>query len=516
MNHPTQLGKYTLLGVLGEGAMGVVYRGMDPVIQRQVAIKTIHKHLMSEGDADTQSGSQTAARFRNEARAAGRLQHPGIVAIYEFGEEAQTTYIAMEYVEGLTLAKHMGRYAAAGLTVPVREVHLVMAQLLSALEHAHQQGVWHRDIKPANLIVTTNGRLKIADFGVARLEDSSLTQAASMIGTPSHMAPEQFMGEPPDRRLDIYAAGVVLYQLLTNRLPFTGSPTTLMFNVINSPALPPSSVEGSVSPSYFDAIVARAMAKSAAHRYQTAEEFATALALYAPTAIGASATPPTPGFAAADNDTTVAWVNDNDTAAPLSALALNLPTPPPEQGTITGFDAALLKSMESTLTRQLGPVARLLVRRAATAALDEDDLRQRLAGHLGSEEERAVFLANARKSAPVEGMPSQADTRTIPLGAMPAVASFEAYPDTVETVLATQISQATRGATSITPADDLNAAYLEQARECVARRVGPIAKIMVRKAASQSTGRALFIDALCAQCEDMDDRDQLARELRAL
>ena len=203
MAHPEKLGKYQVTGVLGEGAMGVVYKGFDPGIGRAVALKTIRHSL-----AGPEHTAALAARFRNEAQAAGRLSHPGIVAVYDFGDEADVAYIAMEFVEGSSLS----RYIAANTRFGDDDVLSIMGQLLDALDHAHDNGVWHRDIKPANLLLTNAGRLKVADFGIARIESIALTMVTSIVGTPGYMAPEQFIGKGVDRRADLYAAGVLLYQ----------------------------------------------------------------------------------------------------------------------------------------------------------------------------------------------------------------------------------------------------------------------------------------------------------------
>jgi serine/threonine protein kinase len=171
--HPERLGKYQVTSVLGEGAMGVVYKGFDPGIQRVVALKTVRRQLLENND----QGPGMAARFRNEAQAAGRLAHPGIVAVYDYGDEGDMAYIAMEYVEGNTLE----RYIAEQVQFSDSDIVSVVVQLLDALEHAHNQGVWHRDIKPSNVLMTREGRLKIADFGIARIESARLTLVNSVI-----------------------------------------------------------------------------------------------------------------------------------------------------------------------------------------------------------------------------------------------------------------------------------------------------------------------------------------------
>ncbi|MBC7940509.1 MAG: serine/threonine protein kinase, partial [Chitinophagaceae bacterium] len=273
MTHPERLGKYRVTGVLGEGAMGVVYKGFDPGIQRVVALKTVRRQLLE----NTELGASMAQRFRNEAQAAGRLGHPGIVAVYDYGEEttdqADVAYIAMEFVEGNTLE----RYIANKVHFGDSDIVSVLVQLLDALEHAHTQGVWHRDIKPANVLMTRDGRLKIADFGIARIESAALTQVNSVIGTPSHMAPEQFLGAEIDRRVDIYASGVLFYQLLVGKPPFVGSAESLMYRVVHEEPVLPSAVPGYRGPGQYDRVLATALAKNPARRYATASAFKDAL-----------------------------------------------------------------------------------------------------------------------------------------------------------------------------------------------------------------------------------------------
>ena len=176
-----RLGKYEITEVLGTGAMGVVYKGFDPGIRRTVAIKTIRRELIeSDGPA-----GRMLARFRNEAQAAGRLAHPGIVAVYDYGEDAEVAYIAMEYVEGNSLREYFSR----GTRFTERDAISIMSQLLEALAHAHERRVWHRDIKPANLIVMRSGRVKVADFGIARIEASELTQTGAVMGSQGTWLP---------------------------------------------------------------------------------------------------------------------------------------------------------------------------------------------------------------------------------------------------------------------------------------------------------------------------------------
>src|SRR5262245_32523547 len=264
-----RLGKYQITEVLGKGAMGVVYKAFDPNIRRTVAIKTIRKELIEDDGAQA-----LLARFKNEAQAAGRLSHPGIVAVYDYGEEHDVAYIAMEYIEGNSLREYFNR----DTRFTDRDAVSIMAQLLDGLAYAHEQGVWHRDIKPANLIIMTNGRLKIADFGIARIDSSNLTQIGAIMGTPGYMAPEQYTGSDVDWRADIFSSGVVLYQLLAGVKPFVGSAEAITYKVCYEHPTAPSQVAPERAiPARYDAVVSRAIAKKSRERFQTAHEFRSAL-----------------------------------------------------------------------------------------------------------------------------------------------------------------------------------------------------------------------------------------------
>jgi len=267
MDAPKTLGKYEIRRELGKGAMGVVYEGFDPTIERVVALKTIRADQLGGEDAP-----EIMARFRREAQAAGRLNHPRVVSIYEYGEDAGTTFIAMEFVDGRSLKDSFEQNARFSVPQIVR----IMSQLLEALDYSHRQGVVHRDIKPANIMLLADGTVKVADFGIARIESSNLTQTGMILGTPSYMSPEQFMGQKIDGRSDLFSSGVILYQLLTGERPFTGSPTTIMHKVLQENPLPPSQLNVQ-APRPFDQVVKRALEKRPADRFQTAPEFAQAI-----------------------------------------------------------------------------------------------------------------------------------------------------------------------------------------------------------------------------------------------
>ena len=280
---PAKLGKYAIRRELGRGAMGVVYEGFDPFIERTVAIKTIRPQQLAAGDT-----TEVLARFKREAQAAGRLNHPNIVQIYEYGEEGGIAFIAMEFIKG----RELKDYFDGGQRFANKDIARIMGEMLGALDHAHASGVTHRDMKPANVILLESGPAKVADFGIARIETSELTQAGTVLGTPSYMSPEQFLGTPVDGRSDIFSCGVILYQFLTGERPFSGAMTTIMHKVLKEDPLPPSALNTMLPPAW-DAVVKKAIAKNPGDRYQRASQFAADIAAVAegrtPSAVSAGA-----------------------------------------------------------------------------------------------------------------------------------------------------------------------------------------------------------------------------------
>lgn len=265
--HPQKLGKYEIRRELGRGAMGVVFDAWDPSIERRVALKTVRRDQLEGGEAQ-----EMLDRFKREAQAAGRLSHPNIVSVYEYGEDEGTAFIAMEYIEGRELKDYFDKNERFALP----QVGRIMSELLDALGQAHASKVVHRDIKPANIFLLADGRVKVGDFGIARIESSNLTQAGSVLGTPAYMSPEQFMGQTVDGRSDLFSAGVILYQFLTGEKPFTGQLTTIMHKVLKEDPIAPSELNVQVPPA-FDPVVRKALAKRPDDRFQTAREFSAAL-----------------------------------------------------------------------------------------------------------------------------------------------------------------------------------------------------------------------------------------------
>lgn len=461
MAHPDRLGKYQITEVLGEGAMGVVYKALDPDIRRTVALKTIRSALAG----DVAGGAGIAARFRNEAQAAGRLSHPGIVQVFDFGQQEDVAFIAMEFVEGHTLAHYLGHR----VRFTDEDLPGLMAQVLDALHHAHEAGVWHRDIKPANIILGKNGKLKIADFGVARIENSGLTQMHTLIGTPAYMAPEQFKGDPIDRRVDLYATGVLLYTLLTGQPPFSGSTEALMYKVVHEAPPLPSQIENAKRPLFYDTVIATALAKDPAKRYGTAEEFKAAIlrGFGEPVTMNSwEGTVLRAGLAAARKPA----------VAPTPSMAAGQGS----QGTApTHWDRNQLADVEHQLAKHVGPMATVLVRRAARECQDLTQLYAQLATHVSNASARAEFL-NRSGGTKIEGSGTRATSLTASAASL-----------------------------------SLNPATVDAARKLVAAHLGPIAAVVVKNAAAKARSKEQFC-TLVADAAPGNVRGKLLAELLQL
>lgn len=264
----SHLGRYEVLGELGKGAMGIVYKAKDPLIERVVAIKTINLGLALD-DKEEYEG-----RFYQEAKAAGRLSHPNIVTIYDVGRGGDVAYIAMEFLQGRELRDIMND----GGLLPVDQVLDIVAQVAQGLAYAHEHGIVHRDIKPSNIMVVRDGHVKITDFGIARMASSSVrTQTGMVLGSPKYMSPEQVLGKTLDQRSDIFSLGVMLYEMLTGQAPFNGeNVNAIMYQTLNAVPAPPNMLNPAV-PEMINFIVAKALAKKVDDRYQNAKDFAVDL-----------------------------------------------------------------------------------------------------------------------------------------------------------------------------------------------------------------------------------------------
>ncbi len=264
-------GRYEIVSELGRGSMGVVYQGFDPVIGRAVAIKT----MLIEGLTATEF-QEFKARFQREAQAAGILAHPNIVTVYDFGEDAGVLFLAMEFLDGKSLQDIVEKQTI----LPVETIIPMFDQVCSALDHAHTHNIVHRDIKPANIMILKSGLVKVTDFGIAKMMSMGMTQAGQILGTPNYMSPEQVKGRKVDGRSDIFALGVILYELVTGEKPFGGQNiTTVIYKIINENPIPPRELDATIHPG-LSFVISKALAKSPEERFQTCRELSEALKNY--------------------------------------------------------------------------------------------------------------------------------------------------------------------------------------------------------------------------------------------
>lgn len=256
-----KVGRYEIVGELGRGAMGVVYKALDPTIGRTVALKTMRIDVHGLETEDV------IRRFKNEARAAGLLNHPNIVTIYDAGEQDGIFYLAMEYIEGTTLHSLL----AERRVLPPEEIVTISRQICKGLDYAHLQKIIHRDIKPGNIMLTPDGTVKIMDFGIAKA-GASMTSTGQVLGTPNYMSPEQVKGKTLDGRSDLFSFGVVLYEMVTGEKPFVGqNVTTIIYKIVNENPIPPRDLDVTIHPG-LSAVVTKTLAKSPDERYQTGAE----------------------------------------------------------------------------------------------------------------------------------------------------------------------------------------------------------------------------------------------------
>lgn len=257
-----KLGRYEIVSVIGKGAMGLVYRAVDPLIDRIVAVKTINLDLSKDELA------QFEKRFQREVKSAGRLNHPNIVTVFDVGKSDGIAYMAMEFLEGQELRDMLD----SGTVLPNDKIARIIAEVAEGLAYAHDHGVVHRDIKPSNIMILRNGLVKIMDFGVAHMPTGSRTMAGMVLGSPKYMSPEQVVGQTVDGRSDIFSLGVVLYETLTGHPPFAGDNiSNIMYRILNENPSPPNFLNIGL-PERFNDIVAKALAKRPEDRYQTARE----------------------------------------------------------------------------------------------------------------------------------------------------------------------------------------------------------------------------------------------------
>lgn len=356
---PRKIARYRIDRVLGSGAMGVVYQGHDSQIERTVAIKVLHPHLRTGAKTD-----ELEQRFLQEARAAARCHHPNIVTIFDFGTEQGSPYIVMEFVQGVELQAHLKSKTFISLPSATD----ICIQVLNALAHAHDKGVIHRDIKPANIILLENGNVKVSDFGVARLDNSDLTNTGYMVGTPSYMSPEGLQGLCVDARSDLYSVGVLFFELLTHRRLSRELSLEETLGVLNDATHLSSKNINSIKP-----ILRQALQADPNARIQNARDFIELLKS----------------------------IDDMDLTLALSGyfpVPKNIRTDNSTQhGSASQWTDEVLESLERSLVRYIGPMARLLVRKQSLSSKSLEELVSSLSRHIPTENERTQFIKSVEK-----------------------------------------------------------------------------------------------------------------------
>ena len=447
--HPQRLGKYLIRSVLGRGAMGVVYEGFDPDIERTVAIKVIHPHLQ-----ETAEGQSFAERFRREARAAARCNHPNIVTVYELGHQEDTEFIVMEFVQGEELKYFLDdehRFSN-------EEALHIASEVLAGLASAHRFGVVHRDIKPANIILLDNGSVKLADFGVARTTDSDLTVAGNMVGTPSYMCPEGLRGLSVDHRADIYSVGMVLLETLTGRKPDPQSLYTRPIHVFLDEVF--GSASGGQLSGEWQSLLRKALAEDPEQRYTDAGEFLDALL-------------------------DLQAVDQRRAASTLSETVIaQRPLIQEQHGATTRAPTTLsedtLHKLEQGLASYIGPLASVLVRRSTASGITPADMVEELASHIDDVEARNAFLKRARHC--IAGECSNV--------------TITGDPET----------SARRDAAVDTLIGKLGEQEISQIGRALAHHLGPIGPMLVRREASRVHTRKELVEALASRIEDESER----------
>lgn len=488
---PATIGRFEIQSLLGRGAMGVVYRGYDPEIDRTVAIKLVRADLL-DGD---ERGSYLD-RFRNEAKIAGRCMHANIVGIYDFALFDGNPYLVMEFVDGVGLNQAVGR--GTRLSMP-EAVHIAL-QVLDALDYAHRFGIVHRDIKPANILLTRHAKLKVTDFGISRLASTELTAAPLMIGTPSYMSPEQCAGDAIDGRSDLFSLGCILYELLAGERPFQGiSYTETIFKLVNQPHESLSSHRPDL-PDSLSAILDRALAKKPDDRFEDAEAFAQALRSVPPpsnampTAISGMSIPA--GVAEYDGlDTIIRPVTlpassaeQEDAIEP--AMPDDIPVVSTEQATPTvdgsvpfdqpwlELDPLLVETISRRLAVRVGPMARVYVRHSLRQAQSADMFCTLLSAGIPDVKERALFMSEVRDLLKPPEPPEPPAPPKPPPGPEPAVSVTPAIPAPPPPTL------------RLTEAD------IQRTILALAHVIGPIATQVVRRAVVRAHDHASLV-ALC-------------------
>ncbi len=454
----TRVGKYRVDGLIGRGSVGIVYKGYDGQIDRPVAIKTLRLDLLSGGsDRD-----QLLKRFSTEARSAGRCVHPNIVTVFDYVEQDDTPYIVMEFVDAGTLENVIN----SGTMLPLRQIGDIMVQLVSALEHAHAKGIIHRDVKPSNILCPTATSIKVTDFGVARFEATNLTNSTGLgaIGTPNYMSPEQFLGRPVDGRSDLYAAGVILFEMLTGAKPFVARDLPELMHKLLNDKPPPLSTLRPGEWRHLDGVVQRALARKPDDRFQTGGALLDALNV----AIEAEGSDNRPSL-----DLTAISLRPKSKVSPAESGLSQNPGSDHAQTMSARLTSETLRAMELALLRFIGPVARVVLKKACEEATDPETLLASLSAQIPSESEARHFRQLAECT-----IHAYTENAGLQLGAM-------------------------------TSKDDADAAHT-----ALLPIIGPIAKVLVKRIAQKAVGHEDYYHMLAEYIPDEAQRETFLAEMR--
>ncbi|WP_108836024.1 serine/threonine-protein kinase [Tateyamaria sp. Alg231-49] len=429
------IGKYMVESVLGEGAMGVVYAGVDPDIQRPVAIKTIHGHLLG-----TSAGDDLLERFSREARAAGRVLHANLVTIFDFLLEDGVPYLVMERVRSVTLKDH----CKASSLLSLDDIHSILKQMLAGLTAIHAAGIVHRDMKPANVMLAEDDTVKLTDFGIAQLTSMEATNAG-MIGTPSYMSPEQMMGHPVDARADIYATGVMLYELLTGRKPYPGGGMEAMFNAVqNETPVPPSTLVPELPPT-LDKVVMKAMQIDADKRFSDAAQMRAAIDA---------------ALSGADPTTMIRVMPQVPTSGSEATSGTML----------TQLSGQTLREVEQHLTSSMGPMGKIIARRVAGSARNAEEMIDAVLQDIPTQAEKDALRLKIQSALKTGGSVSSAES-------VSSAVSSTLPPERVAALVKL-----------LTP------------------HLGPIAPVLAKRHAKTAATLAALADQLAEQIGDPDER----------
>ena len=445
--YPEKISRYRIDGIIGSGAMGVVYEGFDTQIQRRVAVKLLHHHLRV-GD----QGAELEQRFLQEARAAARCLHPNIVTIFDFGTDQGAPYIVMEYVDGIELKAHL----KSETPIPLPSATDICIQVLKALSHAHENGIVHRDIKPANIIMLENGRVKVSDFGVARLDTSELTSTGYMVGTPNYMSPEGLQGHAVDSRSDLYSVGVLYYELLTRQRPQRERSLDENLALLNKTDHLSTQNISSIRP-----ILRQALQANPDARFQSATDFINRLK------------------SIEDLDLTLATTTLFP--APQGYRKQEVPAPRgADSSSASQWTDDMLVSLEQSLAKYIGPMAKLLVRKQSRSATSVEELVTSLTSHIPSESERSQFMKALERT----GI-SSAGISTPPVSSLSAAD------------VPTQIAR-----------EPLSESARQKITQLLAYHVGPLAGRIIQKAMKSTLEPNALIVQLARQIPEEKERQK--------